>query len=326
MSLMLKQRHLPCSVLAFILPVGGYLLSAAAPSMPPQEKPSSPQLPAVPALPLPVITVAAVYPGAGAQAIADTVAVPIEHAIVGLERLKRLVSRCTHGGKYTLQIHLTPGTDLTVARVLVQDRVSLALPLLPDSVKNARVSVKAYDPPAPRFCDLGFAGCQPIRATSLCSDDTYRIPYSHGSSGHHSCHDTKSPRNLRRSPALDTPKAIASRTVVDHLNDHLIAKLDTCACHKAVDVNTRDDDLFTHLAGTGPVTLVTELLQRFQCHDVELSFGTLPLTIGDDATTGLQRSDFQRNAGVMVRRAWVDSGRSMDDTDDFTHRTPLLAG
>src|SRR5262249_1594692 len=45
-----------------------------------------------------------------------------------------------------LQIHLAPRTDLTVAQVLVQNRVSLALPTLPDTLKNAGVSVKAYSP------------------------------------------------------------------------------------------------------------------------------------------------------------------------------------
>jgi RND family efflux transporter MFP subunit len=86
--------------------------------------------------------------------VADTVAIPIEHSIIGVERIHRLVSRCSDGGKFTIQIHFAPRTDLMVAQVLVQNRVALALPLLPETVKNLGVSVKASSPRVLLFVTL----------------------------------------------------------------------------------------------------------------------------------------------------------------------------
>src|SRR5262249_53860949 len=55
-------------------------------------------------------------------------------------------SRCTDDGRYTLQVIFNPGVDLTLAQVLVQNRVSLALPVLPDAVKRLGVTVKKKSP------------------------------------------------------------------------------------------------------------------------------------------------------------------------------------
>jgi multidrug efflux pump subunit AcrB len=88
------------------------------------------------------ITVTAAYPGANCQVVADTIAGPIEEQVNGVEGMLHLMSRCGNDGTYTLTVTFKPGTDVKVAQVLVQNRVSLAAPLLPDVVKRAGVTVK----------------------------------------------------------------------------------------------------------------------------------------------------------------------------------------
>jgi multidrug efflux pump subunit AcrB len=96
--------------------------------------------------PRPVITIEAEYPGANAQEVADTVAAPIEQQVIGVENMVHLRSQCTHEGKYTLHVTFAPGVNLDLAQVLVQNRVSLALPMLPDAVKLQGVAVKKKSP------------------------------------------------------------------------------------------------------------------------------------------------------------------------------------
>jgi multidrug efflux pump subunit AcrB len=82
------------------------------------------------------------YPGASAQVVADTVAAPIEQEVNGVEGMMSMVSQSTRDGSYTLTVTFKPGTDLKIAQVLVQNRVALALRVLPDVVKRAGVAVK----------------------------------------------------------------------------------------------------------------------------------------------------------------------------------------
>ncbi len=101
---------------------------------------------------LPTLSVEATYPGADSQVVADTVATAIEQQVIGTEGLLHMYSRSAGDGTYVL--HLTfrrgnlfrRGTDLDVAQVLVQNRVSLALPVLPDAVQRAGVTVKKRSP------------------------------------------------------------------------------------------------------------------------------------------------------------------------------------
>jgi multidrug efflux system membrane fusion protein len=90
----------------------------------------------------PVIVVEAAYPGANAQIVADTVAAPVEQQINGVERLKRMVSRCTDDGRYVLMLSFDTATDLDATQLVVQNRVSLAVPLLPAAVVNSGVAVR----------------------------------------------------------------------------------------------------------------------------------------------------------------------------------------
>ena len=86
------------------------------------------------------------YPGANAQVVADTVAAPIEQQVNGVEGMMYMSSQCTNDGTYTLTVTFKPGTDLNMAQVLVQNRVSLAEPILPDLVKRRGVTVKKKSP------------------------------------------------------------------------------------------------------------------------------------------------------------------------------------
>src|SRR5215472_10626621 len=89
----------------------------------------------------PTVEVSAYYPGANAQVVADTVAAPIEQQVNGVENMMYMSSQCTNDGKYTLTVTFYPGTDLNISQVLVQNRESLAEPILPDLVKRRGISV-----------------------------------------------------------------------------------------------------------------------------------------------------------------------------------------
>jgi len=88
------------------------------------------------------IGVEATYPGASAEIVSETVRAPIEEQVSGLEKVRYLRSRCTSDGKYALTVSFAPGVDLWREQVLVQNRVSLALPVLPAAVQNAGIHVQ----------------------------------------------------------------------------------------------------------------------------------------------------------------------------------------
>src|SRR3954469_363786 len=94
----------------------------------------------------PTVEVSAYYPGANAKVVADTVAAPIEERVNGVENMMYMSSQCTNDGTYTLTVTFRIGVDLNMAQVLVQNKVSLAEPILPELVKRRGVSVKKKSP------------------------------------------------------------------------------------------------------------------------------------------------------------------------------------
>jgi multidrug efflux pump subunit AcrB len=90
----------------------------------------------------PTIEVAASFPGANAQVVADTVAAPIEQMVNGVEGMLYMSSQCTNDGNYNLTVTFQHGENLNMAQVLVQNRVALATPALPELVRRNGVTVK----------------------------------------------------------------------------------------------------------------------------------------------------------------------------------------
>jgi multidrug efflux pump len=94
----------------------------------------------------PTINVSASYPGANAQTIAETVGAPIEQQVNGVERMLYMSSQSANDGSYALTVTFALGTNLDTAQVLVQNRVNLALPILPEEVRRTGVSVNKQSP------------------------------------------------------------------------------------------------------------------------------------------------------------------------------------
>jgi len=92
--------------------------------------------------PPPALTIEANYPGANARDVAEIVAAPIELQINGVDKLLHLRSRSDNAGHYRLTVTFKPGTDLDRVRALVQERVALARPTLPELVKQHGITIK----------------------------------------------------------------------------------------------------------------------------------------------------------------------------------------
>jgi len=94
----------------------------------------------------PSVIVRASYPGANPKVVANTVAAPLEQAIVGVENMLYMSSTSTMDGSLALTVTFRVGTDIDRAQTLVQNRVSQVLPRLPDEVRNLGVTTTKSSP------------------------------------------------------------------------------------------------------------------------------------------------------------------------------------
>jgi len=94
----------------------------------------------------PTIQVSASYPGASAETVADTVATVLEQEINGVERMLFMKSEATGDGRLVISVTFELGTDLNIAQVLVQNRVAIAEPRLPEDVRRLGVNVAKNSP------------------------------------------------------------------------------------------------------------------------------------------------------------------------------------
>ncbi|PTQ09983.1 hydrophobe/amphiphile efflux-1 family RND transporter [Sphingomonas oleivorans] len=94
----------------------------------------------------PTVTVSASYPGASAETVADTVAAPLEQEINGVDDMLYMSSQSTGDGRITVTVTFKLGTNLDTAQVLVQNRVALAEPRLPEEVRRLGVVVRKTSP------------------------------------------------------------------------------------------------------------------------------------------------------------------------------------
>ena len=94
----------------------------------------------------PSVQVKAIYPGASAEVLAGTVATPLEQEINGVEDMLYLSSQSSNDGVMQLTITFKQGTNLDKAQVLVQNRVALAEPRLPEEVRRQGISVRKRSP------------------------------------------------------------------------------------------------------------------------------------------------------------------------------------
>ena len=95
-----------------------------------------------PSITPPTVQVTAVYPGANAETIAQTVGIPIEQQVNGVDGMIYMSSTSSSSGTYNLTVTFETGTDIDMATVLVQNRVNIALSSLPSEVTQQGVVVQ----------------------------------------------------------------------------------------------------------------------------------------------------------------------------------------
>ncbi len=128
------DRPIFASVLSIVITLAGGIASTQLP------------IALYPPISPPTVQVDCNFPGASAQVVSESVATPIEQQVNGVENMLYMSSQCTNDGSYNLTVTFMHGVDLNMAQVMVQNRVSLATPMLPDVLKQTGVNVKKKSP------------------------------------------------------------------------------------------------------------------------------------------------------------------------------------
>ncbi|MBI3515774.1 MAG: efflux RND transporter permease subunit [Proteobacteria bacterium] len=94
----------------------------------------------------PTVVINALYPGASAQVISESVATPIEQEVNGVENMLYMISQATADGNLSITVTFALGTNLDTAQVLVQNRLAVAQPKLPQEVQRLGITVRKNSP------------------------------------------------------------------------------------------------------------------------------------------------------------------------------------
>src|SRR5215471_14762949 len=94
----------------------------------------------------PTVEVAIAYPGASANVLVDSVLIPLEQSINGVQNMRYIVSDATSAGEATIRIYFEPGTDPDINVVNVQNRVNIMLNRLPPLVVREGILVSQVVP------------------------------------------------------------------------------------------------------------------------------------------------------------------------------------
>ena len=124
------DRPVLAAVISIIITLGGFVAMKSTP------------VAQYPDIAPPTVQVTAVYPGATAEVIANTVAAPIEAQVNGVDDMSYMLSTSSSSGNMTLTVTFEPGTDPDQAQVNVQNRVSQASAQLPEIVAKQGVLVQ----------------------------------------------------------------------------------------------------------------------------------------------------------------------------------------